>query len=61
MEVGCIAGQNDALPGGYAPLIAVELIAEADVENAGHDRVDPGRRVLCGISFTPEGTLTLIT
>ena len=41
-------------------LIAIKLIAEADVEDARDDRVDTASGCLCGISFTPDGTLTLI-
>ena len=41
MEVGRIAGQNDDATGRIRRhLIAVEAITQADVENAGHDRVD---------------------
>src|SRR2546425_13036905 len=41
VEVGRIAGQNDNATGRIRlHLIAVELIAQADVENAGHDRVN---------------------
>src|SRR2546422_2153646 len=40
VEVGRIAGQNDDATGRIRlHLVAVELIAQADVENAGHDRV----------------------
>src|SRR5256712_11183866 len=46
VEVGRIAGQNDDAPGRIRlHLVAVELIAQADVENAGHDRVDSVLRV----------------
>src|SRR5437762_2662897 len=46
VEVGCIAGQNDDATGRicFHP-IAVELITQADVENAGHDRVHSVLRV----------------
>ena len=46
VEVGRIAGQNDNGPGRIRlHFIAVELIAQADIENAGHDCVDPVLRV----------------
>src|SRR5438132_13320130 len=46
VEVIRIAGQNDDVTGGISRhLIAVEPIADADVENAGHDGVDPVLRV----------------
>ena len=46
VEVGRIAGQNDNATGRIRlHLIAVELIAQADVENAGHDCVDSVLRV----------------
>src|SRR6266704_5985348 len=46
VEVGRIAGKNDDATGWIRlHLIAVELIAQADVENAGHDGVDPVLRV----------------
>src|SRR5262249_17813286 len=62
VEVPRIAGQNDDAAGWIClDLIAVELFAEADVEDAGHDRVDPVLGCLCGMSFTPDGALTLIT
>jgi hypothetical protein len=42
VEVGRIAGQNDdATRRMRLQLIVVELIAQANVENAGHDCVDP--------------------
>jgi hypothetical protein len=57
-----IAGQNDdGARRIRLHLVTLEPIAEADVENAGDDCVDPVLRMLCGISRTPEGTLTLIT
>src|ERR1700731_1302106 len=41
MEVPGIAGQNDDAAGRVGlDLVAVELLAETDIENAGHDRVD---------------------
>ena len=46
VKSGCIAGQNDDATGRIRlRFIAVELIAQANVENAGHDRVDPVLRV----------------
>src|SRR6266480_7461818 len=46
VEVGRIAGQNDDATGRIRlHLVAVELIAQADVENAGHDRVHSVLRV----------------
>src|SRR5213594_2096404 len=46
VEVGRIAGQNDDATGRISlHLVAVELIAQADVENAGHDRVHSVLRV----------------
>src|SRR6478736_9761549 len=46
VEVGRIAGQNDNAPGWIRlHFIAVEMIAQADIENAGHDCVDPVLRV----------------
>ena len=37
-----LPGRTMTLPGGYARhFIAVELVAPADIENAGHDCVDP--------------------
>jgi hypothetical protein len=61
MEMGSIAGQDDNATGRISlNLIITELIAEADVENAGYDRIDSVLRCLCGINFTPDGTLTLI-
>jgi hypothetical protein len=42
VEVGPIAGQHDDAAGRIGlDLVSVETIAEADVENAGHDGVDP--------------------
>src|SRR5437762_14166014 len=41
VEVGRIAGQNDDAPRRICfHLVAVELIAQADVEHTRHDRVD---------------------
>ena len=46
VEVGRITGQNDDATGGIRlHLVAVELIAQADVEDARHDRVDSVLRV----------------
>src|SRR5436190_19223625 len=46
VEVRRIAGQNDDATGRIRlHLVTVELIAQADVENAGHDGVDPVLRV----------------
>src|SRR5882724_9288722 len=46
VEVGRIAGQDDHATGRIRlHLVAVELIAQADVENAGHDRVHSVLRV----------------
>ena len=46
VEVGRVSGQNDDATGRIRfHLIAVELIAQADVENARHDCVDPVLRV----------------
>src|SRR5882724_1042201 len=46
VEVGRVAGQNDNATGRVRlHLIAVELIAQADVEHAGDDRVDSVLRV----------------
>src|SRR6266853_1133319 len=46
VEVGRIAGQNDHATGRIRlHLVAVEPIAQADVENAGHDRVHSVLRV----------------
>ena len=46
VEVGRIAGQNDDAAGRIRiHLVAVEPIAQADVENAGHDRVHSVLRV----------------
>ena len=46
VEVGRIAGQNDNGPGRIRlHFIAVELIAQTDIEDAGHDCVDPVLRV----------------
>ena len=42
-------------------LLAVEVFAEADVEDTGDHRVDAILRLSCGISLTPAGSLTLIT
>jgi hypothetical protein len=51
-----VAGQNDDAAGRICfDLVAVEPITEADVENAGHDRVVG---CLWDISFTPAGALT---
>jgi hypothetical protein len=62
MEVRRIAGQNNDATGRIRlDLIAVELIAEADVEDTGLDGVDSILGVSVRQSFTPEGTLTLIT
>src|SRR2546430_14043969 len=47
VEVGRIAGQNDDATGRIRlHLVTVELIAQADVENAGDDRVDSVLRYL---------------
>src|SRR5882757_3848079 len=47
MEVPGITGQNDDTAGRIClHLVAVELIAEADIEHARHDRVDTVLRVL---------------
>ena len=41
LEVPRVAGQNDDAAGRIRPdLIAVEPIAETDVENTGHDGID---------------------
>ena len=41
VEVPRVAGQNDNTAGGIRlHFVAVELIAEANVEHTGHDRVD---------------------
>src|SRR5437899_6703530 len=46
VEVGRIAGQNDGATDRIClDLVAVELIAQTDVENAGHHRVDSVLRV----------------
>jgi hypothetical protein len=41
VEVPCVAGQNDDAAGWIClDLIAVEPIAQTNVENTGHDRID---------------------
>src|SRR5437764_1124961 len=47
MEVRRVSRENDDAPRGIGfHLIAIELIAEANVEDARHDRVDPVLRML---------------
>jgi hypothetical protein len=61
VEVPSIAGQNDDAAGRISLyLFAVEPLAEADVENAGHHRVDSILRVFvrhqlhAGRRFDPD-------
>src|SRR5215471_11845474 len=58
MEVPRIAGQNDDAAGWIClDVIAVESIAEADVEHARHDRVDPVLRMPVRHQFCAAGRL----
>src|SRR6516164_2696435 len=53
-----VAGQYDHASGGKSPhLVAVEPIAEADVEHARHDRVDPVFRMPVRHEFGAGGHL----
>ena len=62
VEMRSIAGQhNHASRWKGLDLVALELIAEADVEHARHDRVDPVLRMPMRHEFVPPGTLTLMT
>jgi hypothetical protein len=62
VEVGRVAGQNDDAAGRICfDLVAVEPITEADVENAGHDRVVAVLRVSVGHQLHAGGRLDPIT
>ena len=62
VEVPCVARQDNNATGWVRlHLFAVEMFAQADVENAGHDCVVRSSGCLCGISFAPEDALTLVT
>jgi hypothetical protein len=56
VEMGSVAGQHDhASRRKSLNLVAVELIAEADVEHARHDRVDPVLRMPVWHQFCAAG------
>jgi len=58
VEMGSVAGQHDhASRRKSLHLVAVEMIAEADVEHARHDRVDPVLRMPVRHQFCAAGRL----
>ena len=53
-------GSTTTAPGGYACSLSGRVLALADVEDAGDDRVDPVLVVPCGGSLAPADALTRI-
>jgi len=61
VEVPVVAGQHDNASGRIClEIFRIELFTQADVKDARNDSVNAVLRVPCGMSFTPEGSLTLI-
>ena len=62
VEMPSAAGQDDEAARRIGlDLVAVELIAEADIEDARYYGVDPVLRMPMRMSLTPDGALTRIT
>src|ERR1700675_2335747 len=58
MEMPSLAGQNDDASGRIGfHLVAVELLAKSDVEDARHDRIDAIFRMLVRHQFRATGYL----
>jgi hypothetical protein len=59
MEVPSVAGQNDNATGWIClEFLGVEPLTQADIKDTRNDSVNS--ILPCGMSFTPEGTLTLV-